>query len=215
MTDRLTPSAVLIEGVAVTPVSLIDIPSDIDSAVTFDLTQEKNGDLGFWMHDAKVRKITTPVRINADEGGGPYTFIHPDFVDLIRNFGKFKGQIPPNFPPIDLSDDAVLLLDNIPTRAIEGNDEDPFSLKIVDIESTENVDSGGLHGESYLDIEVNKNGDVTLRIKTIHKGEDAIEMDTTFKSAENGGKFPLVNETLKRVALKIQAAQKRFESLYL
>jgi hypothetical protein len=189
------------EGVTCTPTSVENIPSDDGAPVTLDIFQHE--DLYIKAHDLTGETFLHALRINANSGGGPYIFVHDEFViDLIRPFGKTRGQVPADFPPmkIDRSDRLHAYLS---TRVQTGKSNDSFRLKVTNIESMNNDDH--FQGPCFMDIEVGKDGNVTFALRNIQEKGEA-KLSLLFKTAENGGKFPLVAEVFTRVAKRIEAA---------
>lgn len=206
MTDEnLRRNAKLVEGVTVTPVSLEDIPSDDGSDVKMDIIQIPNGDLGFWIHGQN--SLIFYVRINCYSGGGPYGLIHNDFVELIRNFDKANGQIPPGFPPL-----VIDSYDYIPSyagvRIQEGEATDAFRIRAQGIESMDDFPDEDSVRKKFMDIEVLKDGDVKVNFTKISPTAGQLQVPILFKSAQNGGKFPLIAETFTRAAVRLEAASK-------
>lgn len=81
--------------------------------------------------------------------------------------------------------------------AQEGRVDDDFALKVSGLMGDEIND----HGESTMDIEVLKVGDVRVAIQ--ETGYDALEGHTAmmlFKTAENGGKTPIMAEIFSGIA---------------
>jgi hypothetical protein len=209
--DRLARGVVDVEGVTCTLTSVEDIPSDDNSLMTMDVNQVPTGDIGIWAHDRSGRRFISPIRLNSFAGGGPYTFVHAELVEgIIRTFAKTKGQIPADFPKLRLSP-SDRLPSYVSTRVERGNSTDSFELKVANIESMDNVpeDEDGLSSQNFLDIEVAKDGNITVTIRNVRYGEKDRPARLVFKTAENGGKFPLVAEVFTRVAESLEAAAPR------
>jgi predicted S18 family serine protease len=84
-------------------------------------------------------------------------------------------------------------------------------LKIQGIESVENEPDKKSLFDSFMDIEIAKNGNVTVTIINPFDKEEikARQLSFLFKTAENGGRFPLVATAFTR-ATERAAAAKRF-----
>lgn len=203
--DTLGRGVVQIGELIATPTSIEDIPDDNGTTTTLTVSQMNDLYLGA---DDIQGDIIPPVRINSSFGGGPYPFVYDELVlTLIRNFARTRGQIPQDLEPLNTDE----LMDHVPsyvsTQIIKGKKKDPFEVKVIGIENMDNDIPG--KGFTVMDLELSKPGDVTLSFRNMNKDdmdEGEHRLSLTFKTAANGGQFPLVAESFARVARRFAKA---------
>ncbi len=196
----------VIEGVTVTPVSIEAVPSDINPFYTMDISQAPNDDVFIRFNDLKSHTIIKAVRINGNFEGGPYTLVTDELVNLIRNFASSKEPDHIRHPEEKKEE---LFSSIVNPLVLTGGPDDDFRIKVSGIESMDNPveeEDLDLFGGSFLDIIVGKNGNVTTAIRNTG-WQSPKQLILEFKTAENGGKFPLVAQTFTRICERfIQAA---------
>jgi len=212
MTDATERSkyAALAREISATRGALAGIPSD-DGLGTMDIMQTGTGVLGIWIHDRSGKKYISPVRIDSGFGSEIYDFVYEELsIGLIRPFATSDGQIPADYPPLRI-DRTKRLPSHVSTQVQTGTPNDSFTLRVINIESLDNdpEPEESLASLSFMDIEIAKDGNVTVAIRNVDYKKQTKTASVVFKTGENGGKFPLVAEVFTRVAKKIEAATAR------
>lgn len=89
-----------------------------------------------------------------------------------------------------------------PIKITRGKKADSFKYKIERIAS----DSQKGKSTQFIDLEIGKSGDVTLTRRDYEQQQKA---DFVFRTAENGGKFPIFAQVFTKIAAEIIKADKK------
>ncbi len=193
----------IIDGVSVYEVGrrtgVYDIPSDEP-----DDTTVMNIDWAF--SDAHIRLTdTNPDRIQAnptmrfrDHFGAPrLPMISALIHTLPSSFLLNKGKEIIKYPVLEREGIAY----GDPVKVELGGDEDDFEFRVTDI--TEDEEYAGRFTK-FMDIVVGKDGNIVVTMRAVRKVKPTVK-SILFKTAENGGKFPVMAQVFKRIAEEIKA----------
>lgn len=183
--------------------SLYNIPSDDNSRFTLGLGTHTGitGDIVITMRDKIVDDNWTyikGVRLRGYIGGGFNPFITDEFMSILRNLEKAEFEFDNN---------QTHERDKInPNSNIEVIKKEEPKLSVIGIQDDDGEDG-------FIDIFLLNNGDVILRLrnersvtKTGKNQRSVGEM--LFKTKENGGKNPIIAETLTKIANRIARAKR-------
>lgn len=183
--------------------SLYNIPSDNNGRFTLDLgtLAEITGDIIITMRDKIVDDnwaYVKGVRLRGEIGGGFNPFITDGFMSILGNFGKAEFEFDNNQTH---QRDRINSNSNI--DVVKG--EEP-KLSVIGIQDDDGEDG-------FIDIFLLNNGDVILRLRNEESVTKAGEIqrvvgEMLFKTKDNGGKNPIIAETLTKLADRIAGAKR-------
>jgi hypothetical protein len=176
------------------------IPSDTKSPWTMDFIIRYDHALQF-TDQAGETGIAFPA-IRFRKSGGPFNFIAAELSVLRDSFEKYNGQIPEYDIQNDTEDSFPSYVDT--TVWVGKNpDESKYIIKgIPDGDISPNINDDTRY--KSIDIEIAKNGNAIVTIRHTRRNNQA---SMEFKTAENGGKYPIMAEVFTRIAERIAKAK--------
>ncbi len=197
----------VIDGVSVyfdgSGVQIDDIPSDGQEQTAFNMASHGNSDLFIGLVDLTGESYIPKLRFNSGFGGPNIELIFEELVLIRDSFRSHRGQLMV-IPPLRAGIDRIP--GHLPLRVQKGKDTDPFQLKITDITDDKGDDE---MMRSQMDLELARAGDVTLTVT----GDDEQlflkpPLSIVFKTAENGGRFPVMAQAFGRIATRLARARR-------
>jgi hypothetical protein len=177
--------------IAVTPLSISDIPSDDDDGKgVLEIFQPREGNcLIIRPHDLTGKVNVHPLVIYSVPEDDPNFSVYSELQNMIGGLFYTDGYETPGL-----------------LEQTEG--EGSTEVSAISIKSME--DSGHeITDASTMDIGVAKNGDVTLILRSNGRSEEQ-KLSYLFKTAENGGRLPRLATVFTRIAQKTAAATSPF-----
>jgi hypothetical protein len=154
--------------------------------------------------------IIPGMRFNTALGGGSFAMIPEEFSGVVKIFEDHHGQIPTDYRlPIK---EQTALVKNLPVKARRGEKTAAFRYIVVDITDIEQEEQYEEKDRDkftrFMDIMVLKSGDVIVAIKDADNCPKGLAV--IFKTAQNGGEFPIIAEVFTRIARRfVEATEKR------
>ena len=192
----------VIDGVSVyfdgSGVQIDDIPNDGQEQTAFNMASHGNSDLFIGLVDLTGESYIPKLRFNSGFGGPNIELIFEELVLIRDSFRSHRGQLMV-IPPLRAGMDRIPR--HLPLKVQKGKDTDPFQLRITDITD----DKGYGEMRSQMDLELARAGDVTLAVR----GDDEQPpLSIVFKTAENGGRFPVMAQAFGRIATRLAGARR-------
>ena len=196
---RFTPDRLAIGEIGMIT-SIENIPDDNGSPFTMDLSVASDAWLRIIDSSGHVPSPYESIRFRSYEGGGFIPCIAEELRHVAKAFKSCDGEIPEDFNsfprPID---------DKPPSFSYEGIQTSKLKDKPrISVIGLIDHDSQRDNVEKTLDINVAQNGDVNLIMKDKRTDEGKI----TFKTGENGGKYPIMAAVFTRIAERIVRASR-------
>jgi hypothetical protein len=177
------------------------IPSDTKSPWTMDFIIRYDHALQFTDPTGETGIAFPAIRFR--KSGGPFRFIAEELSILRDSFEKYGGQIPEydnryetenSFPGYVNTTVQVGKKPNEPKYVIKGVPDG-------DISPNNNDDTRF----RSIDIEIARNGNAVVTMRDTRRNNQA---SMEFKTAENGGKYPIMAEVFTRIAKRIANAKR-------
>lgn len=195
------------------------ITSDDDSPFLLNLRMHSDaqGDVWIFFQDTRwgispnEAKLFPHIRFRSLNGGGLNSFISEELAKIPYSLNNFiEAEYIDDFEKeFELKPKPDSINPHSSLEVITSKDDKGFKIK-----SLENEDETFDDLRSFLDIEVTENGDVILTERNTIDELDGntwfpveISGHMLFKSRENGGKYPMLNEILKGLAERIVNAK--------
>lgn len=216
MTEDLKRKHWLPEGIEVEDVnagSIIgNIPNDGDDPFVFALmigSEIRFGDAVIDLQDPTFRTETylPPITFRSEFGGSHLPCIAEELNVLFRAFESHGGKIPSWYKRKNHKDDKFP--NHLVATLEKGKTPEDSRYIIRDLQDDDEED-GKL--SKFLDIEITKDGNAIVTQKFFLHGRKPDEKPTSqrqmiFKTAKNGGKFPIMAEVFTRIAERIAKAK--------
>lgn len=171
-----------------------NIPSDDESPFilsVFYLT----GDAVLGVEDMTMKTgvfFLNGMRFRTSAGGGDFPLIANELNILMKSFLDHRGKIPPGYKERERFIDTGKPRSTTTIRVGKKPSESKFVITNI---PADDQDDG--NDTQFMDIEVENNGDVQLTRRDTTRNQKAT---MTFKTAKNGGKFPIMAEVFTQIA---------------
>jgi hypothetical protein len=178
--------------------SINDIPSDIKSPWVLNFEFKYDVFMQFTDSIGKTGIFFPPIRFR--RSGGPFFLIAEEFAILQEAFENNKGQVPEDYKKRKNNQDIFPSYVDTTFKIGTKPDESKYIIKGIpdgDVSSEDN--------NKLMDIEITKGGNAVITMRDIrHNNQASIE----FKTAENGGRYPIMAAVFTRIAERITKAKK-------
>ncbi len=186
------------------------IPSDAEYPHRLEIMSYGN-DTSITMEDFPEENLIPFMRFRSYSGGGMFPHIPPILNWLAYDLETHQGQIPPDYedrkwPRMDGTSAFTGSPDYSKMEVKKGKNKDEPKYLVKGIPDEEEGK------EQFLDIEVAQDGDVaiTMRNELFNK-----EGTMVFRTAENGGKYPILAAAFTKIAEIIVESQSKNPPAYI
>ena len=180
-------------------IEVLDIPSDSDNR--FSMSIGSINDMYLTLNDSRTDDescIFKPMRFRSGVGGGAFPHISAYLVSIMESFQRHDGQISDEYR----KKEHLLHLSSRPAHT-DAPSSEGLSVMIGKNPSEPRYLIKGLPNENEinetLDIEISQAGDATITLTDLTYNRPQIGT-MTFKTAENGGKYPIMAEAFTKIA---------------
>lgn len=130
--------------------------------------------------------------------GGPFNFIAEELSILSKAFSDYQGQIPPEYKRQNGKSDLFPSYLNTTVQIGTRPGESKYIIKGIPDGDANPDDSS-----KFMDIEITETGNAILVMRDTRRNNQA---SIEFKTAQNGGKYPIMAEVFTRIAERIARA---------
>lgn len=217
MENGRRPDVIDIDGVSITKEAhsktVSNISSDDESGNT--LAFSFLGSTDFAIKLTGRNDISSRMQFNTARGAGSFTMIPEEFSGVTRIFEDHHGQIPTDYQ--SPTKEQTVLVSHLPIKVKEGEKTAAFRhmvLNITDTKQEERDQEEDRYGFTrFMDIVVLKSGNVIVAIKDADNCPPGLAV--IFKTAQNGGRFPIMAEVFTRITQRfVEAAEKRTTAVH-
>lgn len=195
----------VIDGVSVyfdgSGVQIDDIPSDGQEHTAFNMASHGNSDLFIGLVDLTGESYIPNMRFNSGFGGPNIELIFEELVLIRDSFRSRRGQLM-DVSPLQAGVDIIPR--HLSLRVEEGGNEDGYLYRVTGI--TDDKGYGEMDSGSQMDLELARSGDVTVRVRG---SDEQPPLSIVFKTAENGGRFPVMAQAFGRITQRLARARRR------
>lgn len=178
-----------------------EIPSDAKSPWTLNFEFNEDAFLQFVDSTAETGIYFLPIRFRRS-GYGPFFMLAEELSFLPEAFMSYQGKIFPNFENQNRAADDPSTFSGTEIKVGRKPDESKYIIKGIP-----HADGGPDDNLRFisLDIEITRNGDSIL---TMHDNRRNNHASMEFRTAENGGKYPIMAAVFTRIAERIAKAKR-------
>ena len=206
--ERGTTTGVIntvIDGVSVyfdgMGVQIEDVPGDGQEQTVFNMASHGNSDLFIGLVDLTGESYIPNLRFNSGFGGPNIELIFQELVLIRDSFRLRRGQLM-DVPPLQAGVDIIPR--HLSLRVEEGGNEDGYLYRVIGI--TDDKEYGEMGSGSQMNLELARSGDVIVSVKG---RDEQLPLSMVFKTAENGGRFPVMAQAFGRITQRLARARRR------
>ena len=177
-----------------------EIPSDTKSPLALDFAFQQDVFLRFTDIKGETDVLLPTIRFRRYAGGGPFPLIAEELSILPEAFMQYQGQIPPGYKNRQKAKDLFPSYVDIIVKVGKNPDESRYIIKGIP-----DGDANPNDNNKFLDIEITKDGNAIVAMRDTRRNNQA---SVEFKTAENGGKYPIMAEVFTRISERIAKAKK-------
>lgn len=175
-----------------------DIPSDTPSPWKINLLYKEDVFLQFEDPTAETGIYFPEMRFRSS-GSGPFFLLVEELAVLPEAFMNYQGQIPPGYKNRSITADLPSTFFGVKVQVGQKPDESKYIIKGIP-DGNANPDDNN----KFIDIEIAWNGNATVTMRDIcHEDSASVE----FRTAENGGKYPVLAAVFTHIAERIAKAK--------
>ena len=187
------------KGLFIVTDGIAGIPSDTPSRCELEVVTKYDYLIQFTDNE----KFVPLPGIRFRTSGSSMEFICEELSILTRAFRENNGQIPPDYQTKIKKIDTLPSLLDISVQVGKEPSESRYIIKGIPDDNAGPEDDTRFKS---MDIEITKEGNA---IVTVHDNRRNNQASMEFKTAENGGKFPIMAEVFTRIAERIAKAKKK------